>query len=206
MSGPSPLLKFLATYALLYAGFGMQSPFVPALLCERGLQAQDIGLVLAAAVVVRVIAGPLVAHVADRLHRHTLFLCGCALLAALATVSLLLASALAGLLGIALLHAAVLGPIVPISDALAATAAQASERSAGRHFRYGWLRAAGSAAFALGTLVSGWQARATGLAATMSISGTLLALGGAVALVLPNLPLARSSALASRCSATGSCC
>jgi PPP family 3-phenylpropionic acid transporter len=163
-------------------------------LSERGLQAQDIGLVLAAAVVVRVIAGPLVAHVADRLHRHTLFLCGCALLAALATVSLLLASALAGLLGIALLHAAVLGPIVPISDALAATAAQAGERGAGRNFQYGWLRAAGSAAFALGTLVSGWQAGATGLAAAMSISGALLALGSAVAMVLPNLPLARSSA------------
>jgi PPP family 3-phenylpropionic acid transporter len=206
MPGPTPLLKFLATYVLLYAGFGTQSPFVPALLGERGLQAQEIGLVLAAAMVVRVIAGPLVAHVADRLHRHTLFLCGCALLAALATVSLLLARAVGSLLGIALLHAAVLGPIVPISDALAATAAQASERGAGRHFRYGWLRAAGSAAFALGALVSGWQARATGLAAAMSISGTLLALGGAVALVLPNLPLARSSALASRCSATGSCC
>jgi len=26
----SPLLAFVATYALLYAGFGMQSPFVPA--------------------------------------------------------------------------------------------------------------------------------------------------------------------------------
>jgi PPP family 3-phenylpropionic acid transporter len=193
MSGPSPLLTFLATYALLYAGFGTQSPFVPALLGERGLQTQDIGLVLAAAMVVRVIVGPLVAHVADRLHRHTLFLCGCALLAALATVSLLLARAVASLLVVALLHAAVLAPIVPISDALAATAARASERGAGRHFDYGWLRAAGSAAFALGTLLSGWRAGAAGLAAAMSVSGALLALGGAVALVLPNLPLARSS-------------
>ncbi len=194
MPGLSPLLTFLATYALLYAGFGMQSPFVPALLGERGLQAQDIGLVLAAAMVVRVIAGPLVAHAADRLHRHTRFLCGCALLAALATFSLLLTRVLAGLLGIALLHAAMLGPIAPISDALAATAAQASKRGTGRHFDYGWLRAAGSAAFALGTLVSGWQAGATGLAAAISISGALLALGGAVALVLPNLPSTRSSA------------
>ena len=49
MSRPSALWLFLATYALLYGAFGMQSPFVPALLRERGLQAQDIGLVLAAA-------------------------------------------------------------------------------------------------------------------------------------------------------------
>ena len=194
MPRPSPLRAFLATYALLYAGFGMQSPFVPALLRERGLQVQDIGFVLAAAMLVRVVAGPVVAHGADRLHRHTLVLCSCALLAALASISLLLTRSLAGLLGVALLHAAMLGPIAPISDALAATAAQASRRGAGRRFDYGWVRAAGSAAFALGTLVSGWQAGANGLATTMRTSGALLAFGGAVALLSPNLPQARSPA------------
>jgi PPP family 3-phenylpropionic acid transporter len=193
MPRPSPLATFLATYALLYAGFGMQSPFVPTLLLERGLRVQDIGLVLAAAIAVRVIAGPVVAHAADRLRRHTLVLCGCALLAALATISFLLTRNIAGLLGIALLHAAMLGPIPPISDALAATAAQASGRGVGRRFDYGWLRAAGSAAFALGTLVTGWQAGATGLATAMWISGALLAFGSAVVLSLPNLPLAGSS-------------
>jgi PPP family 3-phenylpropionic acid transporter len=187
-----PLLTFLATYALLYAGFGMQSPFVPALLGERGLQVQDIGFVLAAAMLVRVITAPVAAHAADRLHRHTLLLCCCALFAALASISLLLTRNLAGLLGIALLHAAMLAPIAPISDALAATAAQASGRGVGRRFDYGWLRAAGSAAFALGTLVSGWQAGTTGLATAMWSSGALLAFGSAVALLLPNLPLART--------------
>jgi len=52
MSRPSALWFFLATYALLYGAFGMQSPFVPALLRERGLTAQEIGLVLSAAMVV----------------------------------------------------------------------------------------------------------------------------------------------------------
>ncbi len=183
----SPLLTFVAIYALLYAGFGMQSPFVPALLGERGLQPQDLGFVLAAAMVVRVIAGPIVAHVADLMHRHTVLLFGCALLASLATISLLLTRNIGALLGIALLHAAMLGPIAPISDALAATAALASGRGAQRRFEYGWLRAAGSAAFALGTLVSGWQANTNGLATPMSISGALLALGGLVALLLPRL-------------------
>ena len=190
----SAFLTFVATYALLYAAFGVQSPFVPALLGERGLPAQDIGLVLALAMVVRVLAGPLVAHAADRLRRHTLILCGCALFAALASVAFLLTRSLAGLLGVALLHAATLGPIAPISDALAATAAQASRVGAGRRFDYGWLRAAGSGAFALGTLASGWQAGAVGLAAAMATSAGLLVLGGGVALLLPNLPLARSAA------------
>jgi PPP family 3-phenylpropionic acid transporter len=198
MSKPPPLLTFVATYALLYAGFGMQSPFVPALLRERGLQAQDLGVLLAAAMIVRVIAGPVAAHAADRVHRHTLFLLACALLAALATISLLLTRDVEALLGIVLLHAAMLGPIAPISDALAATAARASERSTERRFDYGWLRAAGSAAFALGTLVSGWEAGAAGLAGAMWISGGLLALGGVVALSLPSLPQAGSPMAASR--------
>ena len=38
MSRPSALWSFLATYALLYGAFGMQSPFVPSLLRERGLR------------------------------------------------------------------------------------------------------------------------------------------------------------------------
>jgi PPP family 3-phenylpropionic acid transporter len=134
MSKPSPLLTFVVIYALLYAGFGMQSPFVPALLRDRGFQAQDLGFVLAAAMIVRVIAGPMVAHAADLVQRHTLLLFACALLAALATISLLLTHNIVGLLGITLMHAAALGPIAPISDALAATAAQASGRGTERRF------------------------------------------------------------------------
>ena len=194
MSRPSALWLFLTTYALLYGAFGMQSPFVPALLRERGLQAQDIGLVLAAAMVVRVLAGPVVAHAADRLRRHTLILCGCALFAALASISYLLTHSLVGLLCVALLHAAMLGPIAPISDALAATAAQASRLGTGRRFDYGWLRAGGSASFALGALMSGWQSDAAGLPAAMWSSGVLLVVGSAVTLLLPAVPLAKSPA------------
>ena len=73
-----------------------------------------------------------------------------------------------------LLHSAMLAPIL---DALAATAAKASRSGVGRRFDYGGLRAAVSAAYAPGALVSGWQAGAAELA-----------------LLLPNLPLARSPA------------
>src|SRR5690348_15780088 len=55
-----------------------------------------------------------------------------------------------------------------------------------------------SAAFALGALVSGWQANAAGLATPMSISGALLALGGMVALLLPSLPQDRTPTGSSR--------
>ena len=72
------LRKFLAVYSLLYAAFGVQSPFLPALLREQGLHAEEIGIVLGASTAIRVLAGPAIGHAADRLHRHTSILCGCA--------------------------------------------------------------------------------------------------------------------------------
>ncbi len=119
---------------------------------------------------------------------------------ALASIFYLRMHSLAGLLCVALLHAAMLGPIAPISNALAATAAQASRSGTGRRFDYGWLRAAGSASFALGALLSGWQSNAAGLPAAMWSSGALLVVGSAVTLLLPALPLAKS--LAGRLRAT----
>jgi MFS transporter, PPP family, 3-phenylpropionic acid transporter len=190
---PSALLLFLSTYALLYGAFGVQSPFVPELLGERGLPSGDIGLVLAAAMVIRVLVGPLVSHSADRLRRHTFILSGCAVFAAVATISFLLPRSLAGLLCVALFHASVLGPIAPIADALASRAAGASRTLSAGRFEYGWVRAAGSMMFALGTLAGGWQARVSGLAAAMWISGGLLVLGGAVVPSLPKLAVAGSS-------------
>ena len=84
-----------------------------------------------------------------------------------------------------------LAPIVPLSDALATTAARTSEFGEGRRFEYGWLRAAGSAAFIVGTMLSGWAASGTGLANIVWFSGALLALGGTAALLLPAIPSPR---------------
>ena len=54
---PPVLPTFLALYSLLYAAFGVQSPFLPALLREQGLRAEEIGIVLAASTAIRVLAG-----------------------------------------------------------------------------------------------------------------------------------------------------
>ena len=93
---------------------------------------------------------------------------------------------------VALVHAAMLAPIVPLSDALATTAAHRSKSGEGRRFEYGWLRASGSAAFVVGTMLSGWAASGNGLASIVWFSGTLLGIGGAAALLLPKIPAAPS--------------
>ena len=94
---PPTLPTFLAVYALLYAAFGVQSPFLPALLREQGLRAEEIGIVLAASTAIRVFAGPAVGHVADRLRRHTLTLCACSLVAAVAGLGYVMLQRLCGL-------------------------------------------------------------------------------------------------------------
>jgi MFS family permease len=84
---------FLTVYVLLYAAFGVQSPFLPALLRERGLHAEEIGIVLAASTAIRVLAGPAVGHAADRLRVHMVMLCVCALAAAIAGLGYVAGSA-----------------------------------------------------------------------------------------------------------------
>ena len=187
---PPPLPTFLAVYGLLYAAFGVQSPFLPALLSGRGLQAGEIGIVLAASTAIRVLAGPAVCHIADRLRWHTLTLCACSFVAAITGLGYVTVQGFSGLLLVALVQAAMLAPIVPLSDALATTAARRSGTGEGRQFEYGWLRASGSAAFIIGTLLSGWSASGTGLASIVWFSGTLLGIGGAAALLLPKISAA----------------
>ena len=57
--GRGVLISFLMLFAALYAGFGVQSPYLPALLKDHGLAAEAIGVVLASGTAIRLAAGPL---------------------------------------------------------------------------------------------------------------------------------------------------
>ena len=63
--GRGDLFSFILLYATLYAGFGVVSPFLPTLLQSRGLQPDQIGLVLALSTGVRLVSGPLAGRIAD---------------------------------------------------------------------------------------------------------------------------------------------
>jgi MFS transporter, PPP family, 3-phenylpropionic acid transporter len=193
--GRSTLSTFVAVYALLYGAFGVQSPFLPALLRERGLHADEIGLVLGASTAVRMFAGPAIGQMADRTRLHTLTLLICAMLAAIAGLGYVSLSGFKLLLLAALMQAVTLAPIVPLSDALATTAANQSLSAKIRQFDYGWVRASGSAAFVIGTTLSGWVLGKTDLTVLPWLSGAVLAIGGATALALPGLPIAASASI-----------
>jgi PPP family 3-phenylpropionic acid transporter len=83
----SALVPFLILFAALYAGFGVQSPYLPALLDDRGVRLEAIGMLLAAGTAVRLAAGPVAGRLADRLDAAKLVFAVC--VAAAALISLL---------------------------------------------------------------------------------------------------------------------
>ena len=169
-------------YAALYIGFGTESPFLPALLGERGLGPEQIGAVLALGTVVRLFAGPAAGVIADRYDAAPLVLAVCALGAGLISFAYLPAQGFLLLLAVGMVHSVVIAPLAPIADATAVAAA-AREGS----FAYGWVRGVGSAAFVLGTLASGQLVEGYGLASIVVASGLMFVLMAAVALALPRV-------------------
>jgi PPP family 3-phenylpropionic acid transporter len=161
------LSRFLILYGTLYAGFGVQSPYLPSLLDSRNLRPEAIALVLAVGTAVRLAVGPAAGRLADRLDAPKPILAFCSAAAALIALGYLLAQDLWPLLAVGVFHSAALAPLAPLSDTLAlgAAAPARSVDAARRGFDYGWVRGGGSAAFILGSVFSGQAVGHFGIAA-----------------------------------------
>src|SRR5262249_5891801 len=105
------LAGLVLLFAALYAAFGVASPFLPAFLGAHGLPPEQIGLVLASGTAVRLVSGPAVSRLADRLAALRGVLAVCGVLAAIAALCFLPAGGFALLFAVALCHAAALAPI-----------------------------------------------------------------------------------------------
>ena len=57
--------RVIALYALMYAAFGVSSPFMPAFLASRGLGPEQLGIVFATGTAMRLLSGPLCGRLAD---------------------------------------------------------------------------------------------------------------------------------------------
>ena len=157
------LPRFLLLYAALYASFGLSSPFLPVFLAARGVGPEWLGFLLGAGTAVRLVSAPLAGRLADVFGAFRLELALFAISAAVASLLYLPAHAFWMLVLVNLIQAAMLAPLVPLSDALALSWARSTMRSDSRAFEYGWVRGAGSAAFIAGVLVAGQVAGALGL-------------------------------------------
>jgi PPP family 3-phenylpropionic acid transporter len=190
----SSLCRFVALYALMYAAFGVSSPFMPAFFESRGLVPEQLGLLFATGLAIRLISGPFFGRFADLMQARRTVLAVCTALAALVALGLLPTVGFRTLLMISVLHAAVLAPITTLADALALVAAVPQHRAA--RFEYGWARGTGSAAFIAGTLVIGQLVSAWGLPSIIIAHAGLLSVAACAALLVPDVRPERVPAVA----------
>jgi MFS transporter, PPP family, 3-phenylpropionic acid transporter len=178
-------IAYILLYAAMYGAFGVASPFWPKFFETKALTSQQIGLILGAAMVVRLAAGPLVGRLADLTRSLRLVLATCAALAAGMAAALSLANMFWLLFLITSLQAAVLAPTTSIADALSVNAAK--PQMAGKPFEYGWIRGSASAAFVLGTLIIGQFISLSDLNPIIWMNVALLVAAAASTALLPGV-------------------
>jgi MFS transporter, PPP family, 3-phenylpropionic acid transporter len=175
--------RFALHVSLFYGAFflytGLSLPFMPAWLAARGLDPREIGIVLAAPMVARIVAVPLSTRLADRLGMLQRALVAAAL-ASVACFALLgfLSGFAAIFVGYAI-AATVLAPVLPLGDAYALRGLR------GRMPRYGPVRLWGSVTFIIANLGGGLLLARLGAPNVIWAVVIGLALTAAAAMALP---------------------
>jgi PPP family 3-phenylpropionic acid transporter len=149
-TGAAFAYRLAVFYAALFVVLGVQLPFLPVWLAAKGLDAQEIGVVLAIPMVVRVVAIPFATRRADR---HDALRGTIILSAAAGAIGYGLVGLADGAVPIMLAFALVSAfytPLMPLADAYALRGL------AGRQRSYGPVRLWGSAAFIAGSFGAGF--------------------------------------------------
>lgn len=167
--------------AFLFLGLGVQLPFLPLWLADRGLTTGEIAAVLSGQILIRAFGAPLGTFLADRYKRPVPLI---RLLPLLCAASYFLLSFMQGFEAIflvAVLAAVFLSPVGPIAENFAMV------ESAKAGLDYGRQRLWASVSFIVGTLVSGFalEIMATSMAVLL-IAASYAALGFA-GFVLPDV-------------------
>lgn len=141
--------RLAGLYAAIFVMGGIQLPFFPVWLKAKGLDAGEIGLVLAAPMVVRVLAIPFATRIADRRDALREALIVTTLMSVAGYLLLGLASGLAAILAAFVVASLAYTPVMPLAETYALKGLSARGRA------YGPVRLWGSAAFILGSFVAG---------------------------------------------------
>jgi len=141
--------RLAAFYAAMFVMSGILLPFFPVWLKAKGLDAQMIGVVLAAPILARVFAVPAAAHAADRRDalRGSILLASAACIGGFLLVGL--ANGAASILIAYAVASIAYTPLMPLADAYALKGLAARSRA------YGPVRLWGSAAFVVGSFAAG---------------------------------------------------
>lgn len=183
----SPAARFALMFAAQFTAIGVMQPFLPLLFAARGAGPEAVGVLLAAASLTRLIAGPLGGRLADAIGDTRAVMAVGAAVAAVAALGFLVAQDFWSLLLVSVLLAIVMAPNIPLGDAMAGHAARARPG-----FDYSRVRSAGSLSFIVAAAVAGWVAERSGASAIAIVLSACFAASAVVACLLPR-PVAPAS-------------
>jgi MFS transporter, PPP family, 3-phenylpropionic acid transporter len=171
-------LKLGLFYAAYFLFGGIQLPFFPLWLEARGLDAPAIGLVIAAPMIVRIVAVPIITHQADRHRALKTSLVVTSVVATLAMTGVGLVEGFAAILLTFAVAAAAFSPVLALADAYALNGLGARGQA------YGPVRLWGSVAFIAGSVSAGvllgWVA--AGHLIWLIVAALVASVGAAIAL------------------------
>lgn len=143
-------MSFYAYYFALYAQIAIGISFMPLWLQSAGLSIQEIGTTSATASLLAVLINPIAGGMADRTGQAKVILIGLILLALFANFGLQLATTPFAIAAIFLLSRFVSAPLIPLSESILIA------NLAAHRLEFGKVRAWGSAAVVITTLVCGY--------------------------------------------------
>ena len=165
--------------AVLFLGSGIQLPFLPLWLKDRGLPDSQVALVVALMMAVRILGIPLGTFIADLTQRRRSVIIACAFGSTAAYFGLSFMTGFWPILLAGMLAAALLAPIVPLTETLAV------EGSAHFGLDYGRIRLWASLSFLTGSLGAGALLELIPIGGVILLIATAQALGALVTLLLP---------------------
>jgi len=180
MSSRNFSLRLSLFNAVLFIGSGIQLPFLPLWLKEKGLPDSEVAVVVAMLMAVRIVAIPLGTMLADITQRRRAVIITCAIGTFLAYLLLHAMTGFWPILITAMLAAALLAPIVPLTEVLAV------EGSAHYGLDYGRIRLWASLSFLTGSVVAGALLEAIPVSAVILLIAGAQGLGALFSLLLPH--------------------
>jgi PPP family 3-phenylpropionic acid transporter len=150
-----PVRRLSLLYAAIFFDLGIYLPFFPIWLNARSLTTTEIGVVLAAPLLVRIVANPVVTTIADRRSSINYTLRFCSIAVVLFTALLGAADGFLPILILAALTGLVQGPVIALTDTFTWSKIQAWHGRLDQEHRYGRIRLWGSVGFILANLVTG---------------------------------------------------
>jgi PPP family 3-phenylpropionic acid transporter len=173
-------LRLCFFMAFLFLGLGVQLPFLPLWLADRGLSTGEIAAVLSGQILIRALGAPLGTFLADRYRRPVPLLRLLPVLCAGSYFGLSFMQGFGPIFLVAVVAAVFLSPVGPIAENFAMV------ESAKVGLDYGRQRLWASVSFIIGTLVSGFALEIIATGAAVLLIAFSYAVLGLAAFVLPD--------------------